>query len=117
MELADIIGLDFYPRIPSKNASGKLIFQVPRDNDVRIQEIINSIKKQGKKVWISELQAEPWKIPASCTPQHVIDNTKWVSKWDIDGTFFWGFEYWYQQKMLGNNTYWQTAEKAISLLR
>ncbi|OGK62095.1 hypothetical protein A2334_04520 [Candidatus Roizmanbacteria bacterium RIFOXYB2_FULL_38_10] len=114
--LADIVGLDLYPKVPNKNILGKLIMQGPRDSDIHIQEVIKAITKKGKKVWISELQAEPWTIPDSCSPQQVMINAEWISDWEIDGVFFWGFEYWYQQKMLGNIKYWTAAEKAIALL-
>jgi hypothetical protein len=113
-DIADIVGLDLYPRIPGRNMWGKQIVQGPQDTDIKIQEVINGMKNKGKLVWISELQAEPWTIPESCLPEHLITNTSWISAWNVDGVFFWGFEYWYQQKQLGNLKYWNAAKRAMS---
>lgn len=115
-DLADTVGLDLYPKVPGKNIFGKSIMQGPRTSDIQIHEIIKAIKKKGKKVWISELQAEPWGISESCLPQQVLKNVEWIANWDIDGVFLWGFEYWYQQKKLGNPEYWASLQKAIALL-
>lgn len=115
-DLADIVGLDLYSKVPKKNILGKLIMRGLQDSDFQIQEVIKIIRKKGKKVWISELQAEPWTIPESCSSEQLIINTKWIANWEIDGVFFWGFEYWYQQKKLGNQKYWIAAKKAIALL-
>lgn len=115
-DLADIVGLDLYPKVPGKNILGKLIMRGPRDSDSYIRGIIKKIKKEGKAVWISELQAEPWTSLESCSAQQVLANTAWITHWDIDGVFFWGFEYWYQQKKLGNKEYWTAGKKAIELL-
>lgn len=116
-KLADIIGIDLYPKVSGKDKKGNLFFQGPKDPDDKIQEIINDIKKQNKKVWISELQAEPWVYPNSCQPQDIIINSQRVSNWNIDGIFYWGFEYWYQQKLLGNLNYWQAIQQTIELLK
>lgn len=114
--LADVVGLDLYSRVPDKNVWGNRVFNGPHDTDLMIMHIIEEIKAANKKVWISELQAEPWADSESCLPQHVIENTRWISDWHVDGVFFWGFEYWYAQKMKKHTNYWEAAKKAISLL-
>jgi len=115
MQLADIVGFDLYPKVPCENKHGKVSFQGIDDSDSTIKAIIKQIKAANKKVWISELQAEPWIYPESCLPQDVIKNSEWVEDWDIDGIFYWGYEYWYKQKKLGNTAYWEAAQRAIKL--
>lgn len=113
---ADSIGLDLYTRVPALKIFNLRTVTGPRDPDHTIRSLISAMRKRGKPVWINELQAEPWGDPGSCTPEHIIQNVKWIQDWSIDGVFLWGFEYWLQQKSKGDDSYWSAAQKAIGLL-
>lgn len=94
----DILGLDIY----FKHPLGKF-FYTKNFSEKMIKKLILKAKKADKKVWITELQAEPWepgelisskKNPPSFLPKDLNKNFDKVANWGVDGIFFWGFEYW-----------------------
>ncbi|MCR4326296.1 MAG: cellulase family glycosylhydrolase [Candidatus Roizmanbacteria bacterium] len=99
--IADVVGVDLYPRVP-----GPLGYHGPSDSNGRLRQAISSMKAAGKQVWISELQAEPWGLRTSCLPQHITENTQWAMQLKSDALWYWGYEYWYQRKLMGDESYW-----------
>ena len=115
--LSDAVGIDIYPRVPIGKMWKWDLYIGPRDGDIAIMRMISSVREKGRMAWISELQAEPWSKPESCTPAHIIGNTRRIINWGLDAVFFWGFEYWLLQKLKGNASYWSAAGQAIRILR
>lgn len=116
VELADVVGLDLYPRVPWKTVFRKKYYRRPDDSDGRISGVMKSIRGSGKSVWITELQSEPWGGKDSCTASHVIENAKWAKKLSADAVFFWGFEYWVREGLDGNNSYIEAAKDAFRVI-
>lgn len=114
--MADIIGLDLYRRVPIASLFNKTIYRGPADSNNTIHKIIALIRKEGKGVWISEFQAEPWGKAESCTPKAITENTQWMLDFRTDALFFWGFEYWIQEKIKNNLAYWDVARQNITQL-
>lgn len=112
----DVVGLDIYPRVPSKSVFKKEYYMGPEDSDDEIKNIIASIRESGKPVWITELQSEPWGGRDSCREEHVVENAKRARKWEADGIFFWGFEYWIGESLSGNDSYMQAAREACEII-
>lgn len=101
LRIADVVGIDLYPRVP-----GPLGYRGPQDSDERLRQIFLSLRAAGKQVWVSELQAEPWGLRASCLPEHITQNTQWAMQFKPDALWYWGYEYWYQRKLMGDESYW-----------
>lgn len=116
VELADVVGLDLYPRVPRKTFFREKYYRRPDDSDGRISNVMKSIRGSGKSVWITELQSEPWGGKDSCTASHVIENAKWAKKLSADAVFFWGFEYWVRENLDGNNSYIEAAKDAFRVI-
>jgi hypothetical protein len=103
----DIVGLDMYSKIGVKifgRAWYLDMFQVPLMN-LRLQREIEFIRKQGKSVWVTELQAEPWDVidgalfdrslwKKTITPDRLRRNFQFISNSEVDAVFIWGVEWW-----------------------
>ena len=120
--LADIVGLGFYLK-HEFSIKGKFIKYVgPMHSKKTIKNKIDQIRKRGKKIWIAELQAEPWepgeivtkkKNPPSFLPKHFESNLQYARGLGPEVVLLWGFEYWYWRKMNGDLRYWTKAKKTI----
>lgn len=116
-KLADIIGLDLYLKRPDDGR-----YLPPSDSQKKIKQIIESLQDENRKVYISELQAEPWeedelisqqRTPPSFTPYDLKINFSYTKSLNVDGVFFWGFEYWLWKRMNGDNRYWNEARSLL----
>jgi hypothetical protein len=123
VKLADIVGLDLYFKRPFSLFGRFHHYFGPFISDKTYQKNIAQIKSSGKQVWLTELQAEPWEPkelvtskenPPSCLPQDIVENSRRVLNWGLDGLFFWGFEYWYWRKEQGDSRYWNSTKRAIA---
>jgi hypothetical protein len=122
IRLADIIGLDIYLK-HAFSLKGKFIKYIgPIDSKRNIKKIVEEIKKAGKSVWLTELQAEPWeqgeivtsKIdPPSFPPEQFEKNLEYAGELDPKVTLLWGFEFWYMRKLKGDPRYWNAAKDEI----
>jgi hypothetical protein len=85
-------------------------------------ELLASSRARGKRVMISEGQAEPWEAVTtppnphargmySCRPENVIDNYNRCLGWarqaafSLDAYLFWGAEYWMLRQQYGDRSY------------
>jgi hypothetical protein len=116
LELADIVGLDIYYKVPSFSC----FYIGPSNSDMELAEIINSAQKP---FWITELQAEPWEIDEqtkfqgdtpSCNPELLQENFTRASTMKPEATLLWGYEYWYWQKQNKNTALWQSVKKIVN---
>lgn len=115
--LADIIGLDIYFRIPTKNPLRP--FGGPHDSLDQIKKKINITKKP---LWITELQAEPWESgvifpdtshPKSMNPMRMAEGYEKVKTLSPDVILLWGYEYWYWRRLHGDDSWWQAARNIV----
>ena len=102
----DILGLNIYPTVGHKLWWMELYF---RTNTVqRIQcfsEIVKTARFNKKKVWITELQAEPWEPgqlvhtdkgePLTTQPSAIEESFDEIRSLGIDVILLWGAEYWH----------------------
>lgn len=122
IRIADFVGLDLYLREPGQDFKRTRTYIGPDDTKAKIISITEKFKSQGKQVWITELQTEPWepgeivtkkKNPPSFLPKHFDKNLSYVIDLKPEVTLLWGFEYWYWRKMNGDLRYWTKVKKAI----
>jgi hypothetical protein len=123
--LADIVGLDFYPRHALAGFAGRTLYldgsRRPWQQGRR-KEIFAWARTHGRGLMISEGQAEPWETVTtppnpsrggmfSCMPEQVIDNYNQCMTWARQAAYplfaylFWGAEYWMLRRQSGDSSY------------
>jgi hypothetical protein len=121
--LADIIGLDIYPRHPIPFFRWLHRYIGPLDSKAKLKMKVDKIGSQGKEVWLAELQAEPWEPgelvtakenPPSFLPQHFRKNLDYALALEPSVILLWGFEYWLWRKNKGDPRYWDMAKRIIN---
>ncbi|MCB9802582.1 cellulase family glycosylhydrolase [Candidatus Nomurabacteria bacterium] len=82
----------------------------------------NRVNKTGEQMIVSELQAEPWvpygkmtdlsleEINKSFSLEQFKANLAFAQKINFDQTYLWGVEWWYWQKLYGDDQYWRLAK-------
>jgi hypothetical protein len=124
--LADIVGIDFYPRHALASAGPLTLYldgSRPRWPQRRRERLLDwAAAGTGRRLMISEIQAEPWEAvttppsPAgramySCLPEDLIGNYTQCTQWSkrrgfvMDGYLFWGAEYWLLRERQGDPSY------------
>jgi hypothetical protein len=123
-EAADIIGVDFYP-CHALGAAGRWTAYLDAPEHPwreRAPRLFKRAATQGRRLWISEGQAEPWeavttppnpagRVMASCPPERVIDNYNRCLRLaretgsSLDAYLFWGAEYWLLRQQAGDESY------------
>jgi hypothetical protein len=131
--LADIVGVDYYPRYGLVSLAGRTLYmdgsrmpwQVRRRSQLTTQTA-----HQGRKLMITEGQAEPWETVTtppdphgfgmySCLPEHLIDSyNQWLtadSRGDqaLYAYLFWGAEYWVRRQQSGDPRYLQAFARIL----
>ncbi len=119
----DCIGLDIYPRVPTSFPKNIITpYSGPLDSWKKHQAICKQIQSLKKEVWITEIQAEPWEPGVlvadtgptpSFPPERFQNHLTLASSLNPSVILFWGYEYWYTQKLCGNLSYWNTARSAL----
>lgn len=118
-ELADIVGIDIYPRQFVKTIGWKNWYQGP---DLSIADINQMITKLGKTCWVTELQAEPWEASTAAYWQQGGGFLKFVEKHlafaqqlQADQVLLWGVEFWWELQRQGNTQVWQTFSDLVDI--
>lgn len=130
--LADLVGIDYYPRHALVPVGSKTLYldgsQSPWQQSRRLQ-LFAWASAHGKKLLVSEGQAEPWEavtVPSnphhqglySCLPEQVITNYNTCMRWDgqpasLYAYLFWGAEYWMLRKQSLDPSYLQAFERIL----
>lgn len=116
-ELADIVGLNVYPTVGHSSGRKKYYFRTTRKERERyFSELIAYVRERGKKVWITELQSEPWEPghlvykekdkPLTITPGEAKECFMELRGLDVEAFFFWGVEYWLFRQIRYGDTEW-----------
>jgi hypothetical protein len=131
--LADLVGIDYYPRNALVRLGRQTLYLDGSQSTTqqrRLRKLLAWAGAQGKKLLVSEGQAEPWEAvttppnPAnqgmySCLPEHVITNynTCLSSQTGQINTLyaylFWGAEYWMLRKQGGDPSYLHAFERIL----
>ncbi|HTL47202.1 MAG TPA: beta-galactosidase [Verrucomicrobiae bacterium] len=105
LEISDILGINVYPAVGHKMAWKKIYFwTTPTERNSYFSELLARAKAVGKKVWIMELQAEPWEPgelvhvgkerPPTGWPESVRESFAEFQKIGFHTILLWGGEYW-----------------------
>jgi hypothetical protein len=132
-ELADIVGIDYYPRHALLGFGGTTLYldgsQSPWQGR-RLSGLFEWARLHGKRLMISEGQAEPWEAVTtppsptgqgmySCRPENVIENYNTCLGWarqaafSLDAYLFWGAEYWALRAQHGDPSYMQAFARIL----
>ncbi len=122
--LADIVGIDYYPRHALVSAGDRTIYLDGTKSpwaEQRGKQLLAWTRRHKQKLMIAEGQAEPWESVTtppnpsgkgmySCLPEHVISNYNTCVGWAQPGALlyaylFWGAEYWLLRKQNADSSY------------
>jgi hypothetical protein len=133
--LADIVGIDFYPRHALASAGPLTLYldgSTTRRRNRQRARLLDQAAAAGRRLMIAEGQAEPWEAvttppsPArramySCRPEDLIGNYNQGMRWAEEGTFaldgylFWGAEYWLLRERAGDDSYVRAFARVLEL--
>jgi hypothetical protein len=136
--LADIVGIDFYPRHGLASAGPLTLYldgSRKRWRQRRRERLLDRAAAAGpgapgRRVLIAEGPAEPWEtvtVPpslagramSSCRPEDVIANYSQCLRWGraqglvLDGYLFWGAEYWLAREQCGDPSYLRAFARVL----
>jgi hypothetical protein len=101
----DQIGLDIYPRVWRDNKLARFFlgsYAGPESSPEQFERLIAQADKFGKRVYLAELQAEPWeggdyreyKQTPSMDFEQILENVRIYAKPQHSYILLWGAEYW-----------------------
>jgi hypothetical protein len=126
---ADIVGLDVYPRHGLVSLGPLTVYldggERPTQRRLRAQ-LFRRAKARGRRVMISEGQAEPWEtvvtppdprggVMYSCTPAQMVQVYNTCVRWtpELYAYLFWGAEYWLLRERSGDSSYLRAFERVL----
>ena len=130
--LADIVGIDYYPRHALTTLGTKTVYLDGSKNpwhQQRRKQLSIWTRTHGQKLMVAEGQSEPWEavtIPPnpyrqgmySCLPERVITNYNTCMRWSrredpLYAYLFWGAEYWMLRKQCADSSYIQAFARIL----
>jgi hypothetical protein len=130
--LADIIGIDYYPRHALTTIGNKTVYLDGSKNpwnQQRRRQLFTWTRTHNQKLMVAEGQSEPWEavtIPPnpyrqgmySCLPERVITNYNACMHWSrredpLFAYLFWGAEYWMLRKQCDDSSYLQAFARIL----
>ncbi|ASW56796.1 hypothetical protein CIK06_25530 [Plantactinospora sp. KBS50] len=133
--LADIVGIDFYPRHAVAGTRGRAVYlagsRSPWQQRVRRSLFEWASLERSRAVMVSEGQAEPWETITdppnpfaaaaySCRPEHLIENYNQCMSWNdgaptrLSAYLFWGAEYWLARERDGDPRYLAAFSRVLA---
>jgi Beta-galactosidase len=129
--LADMVGIDYYPRNALLRV-GRGTLYLDRgtsglEQDRRAARLLAQAKTNGRRLLITEGQAEPWETSTtppspsgqamfSCLPEHIISNyNACMSIPALYAYLFWGGEYWLLRQQGGDDSYLRAFARVLEL--
>jgi beta-galactosidase GanA len=131
--LAEVVGIDYYPRHALVSVGGLTLYldgsRSPWQQRRR-KQLFAWARTNGRRLMISEGQAEPWETVTtppnphamamySCMPEQVIENYNQCMRWarqadfPFDAYLFWGAEYWALREQSGDSSYIETFARIL----
>ena len=122
--LCDILAINVYPAIGYRLFRFETCFRTVKDERLAyFSEIVKYAKSHGKKVWVTEVQAEPWEPgvavfkgpgdPVSVKPSDMKETFDELASLGIDTILLWGAEYWLYRNDTCKDPRWLTAARSI----
>lgn len=111
LELGDVLGLNAYvvtPNTPLARVSVDQRIAWKRDS---LQYWVGQARSRRKEVWITEMQASPWKGVEGFTPRDLETSAELYRDSGVSAAFLWGAEQW-----LSSPAWLDAAERAIATL-
>ncbi len=111
LEYGDIIGLDLYYRVPYLGLYG--------GPEGGLNKVKSCLTGCNKKIWITELQAEPWENKFTRVRSASINNTLMKENYiktksaGFDTILLWGCEFWLLENKKGNSAYLSAVDDLI----
>jgi hypothetical protein len=102
LDRGDVLGLDVYPSIGWLDADGRdRVAHAAPDQLAVVGRWQRIAREQGKRVWVTEAQAEPWEArrqthadPSSIQPEAIGDLVLGLVGLGVETILLWGSEYW-----------------------
>ncbi len=133
LDLADLVGLDIYPRSAVLGAGGRTIYLDGEGlpwNHVPWDRLSRRARKRGSQLLVSEGQAEPWelqtvppnpagRVPSSCPPERlIVTYNRGLGPPGlpplVGAYLFWGLEYWLRREATGDPTYLEALRRVLT---
>ncbi len=131
--LADIVGIDFYPRHGLLALGARTIYLdgggLPWQMALT-KALLDDVRRRGKRLMVAEGQAEPWeavtlppnpKLAAmfSCRPEDAIRNYNAAMEWSgpdapLYAYLFWGADYWILRERSGDPSYLKAVARVLA---
>ncbi len=127
--LADIVGIDFYPRHAVASAGPLTLYldgsKTSRQRGRR-ERLLDRAAEAGQRIMLTEGQAEPWeavttppspagRVMYSCRPEDLIGTYSQCMRWQdgLAGYLFWGAEYWLLRAQQGDPSYLRAFSRVL----
>jgi len=118
INIGDIIGINVYPTIGYKFFGRKFYFKTHKKERIKyFSSVTDYIEENGKEVWVTELQAEPWepghlvykekKVPLTADPKETEQFFRELEEIGIKTIFLWGVEYWRFREWAHDDKEWE----------
>ena len=134
--LADIVGIDFYPRHAVVSAGPLTVYldgSRAGRRQRRLHRLLRRTAEAGQRIMVTEGQAEPWeavttppspagRVMYSCRPEDLIGTYSQCMRWhdrlagyprSIEGYLFWGAEYWLLRAQQGDPSYLRAFSRVL----
>lgn len=129
--LADVVGAGYYPRNAMVRVGPRTVYLDGSHSRWQLRRLANLMAwaaSSGRRVMISEGQAEPWEAVTtppsapgvgmySCLPEHVIENYNQCKAAGGDALWaylFWGAEYWLLRRCQGDERYLRAFGRVLA---
>ncbi|MEA3489268.1 MAG: beta-galactosidase [Candidatus Omnitrophota bacterium] len=124
LELCDIIGINIYPTFGYKFLWFNIYFNTtPGGREKYFSKLLKRIRNKRKKVWITELQAEPWEPghlvykekdpPPTGMPETMEESFREFRDMGVDTVLLWGAEYWRFRAVRYGDTEWERTVRNL----
>ena len=124
LAIADILAINVYPVVGQRFWKLNFYFWThPKERKSYFKEILDLAKDHDKKVWITELQSEPWEPghlvhmeserPPTGWPQMMAENFEELRDLGFDTILLWGTEYWRFRELAYEDQMWWDTYKDL----
>ncbi|HET7339751.1 MAG TPA: hypothetical protein VFK22_09395 [Candidatus Dormibacteraeota bacterium] len=113
LNIADALGLDLYvdgPNVPYRHFASVNVREIWKQQALHFWAAMAS--KQGKSVWLAEMQAQPWADSSSFAPKDLISSAVDYRQENLQVVLMWGVETW-----LSDPSWLTAGAKAMQILR
>jgi len=131
--LADIVGIDYYPRHGLLAVGPRTLYLVGGRlpwQSALTKAFFDELRSRGRRWMVSEGQAEPWEVVTlppnperrvmfSCRPEDAIQNYNQAMQWadpeaPMYAYLFWGADYWVLRDRSGDPSYLRAVARILA---